>query len=205
MTRRGRHLLAVVCLSQLLWAQADVGIPRQTATASDCPSTPAVLPDGTLKLTDCKGTTEIRKDAAIVPVSHSSAAASLPDSVGLETKSKYEESLRAGYDYQTYSYAHAKRTFDWQDWSGRIIFWMVISLVGSGLVFSSIHFYVGLRQQVVTSDKKPESGDEATEFEATLQGIKLKSSVLGLLILSMSMVFFYMYLKFVYPITNITQ
>ncbi len=206
MTGSGKQLLSIMFLSQLLWAQADVGLPKQPASASDCRSTPTVLPDGTLKLTDCKGATEFKKDAAIAPASQSSAVpSSVPDLVDLQTKTKYEESLRASYEYQTYSYYHAKRTFDWQDWSGRIIFWMVMSLVTAGLVSSCIHFYVGLKRPTGSSDKAPESKNDATEFEATLQGIKLKSSVLGLLILTMSMVFFYMYLRFVYPITNITQ
>jgi len=206
MTGNGKQLLVIALLTQQLWAQdTSIGLPRQPAAASDCPATPQVLADGTLKLTDCKGATEFRKGVAIMPASNPSGQPTVPDSVDLQTKTKYEESLRASYEYQAYSYNHAKRTFDWQDWSGRIIFWMVMLLVLAGLVFSSVHFYVGLKRPRGTSDKAPGSTDDATEFEATLQGIKLKSSVLGLAILTMSMVFFYLYLKFVYPITNITQ
>jgi hypothetical protein len=202
MTGACKQLLAILLLSQLLWAQENIniGLPKPPAATSDCPVTPQVLVDGTVKFTDCKGTS-----VTMSSPSNPSALATTPDSVDLQTQTKYEESLRARYDYENYSYAHAKRTFDWQDWSGRIIFWMVMALVGTGLVFSFIHFVAGLRRPVATSDKKPETLDDAIEFEATLQGIKLKSSVLGLAILTMSMVFFYMYLKFVYPITNISQ
>jgi uncharacterized membrane protein YhaH (DUF805 family) len=204
MIANGKCLLFIVLLSPVLCAQVNIGLPTQPSPA-DCTSTPTVLPDGSLKLTDCKGATEVRKDMAIMPAANPSGAPALPDSADLQTRTKYQESLRASYEYQTYSYAHAKQTFDWQDRSGRLIFWMVMLLVLAGLVFSSIHFYVGLKRPPATSGKAPENADDATEFEATLQGIKLKSSVLGLAILSMSMVFFYMYLKFVYPITNITQ
>jgi hypothetical protein len=196
-------LLLITLLSQVLCAQVNIGLPKP-APPADCTSTPVVLPDGSLKLTDCKGATEVRKDLAITPATNPSETPAPPDSADLQTKTKYLESLRASYEYQTYSYLHAKETFDWQDWSGRVIFWMVMLLVLAGLVFSSIHFYVGLKHPLASSDKSENAGN-ATEFEATLQGIKLKSSVLGLAILSMSMVFFYMYLKFVYPITNITQ
>jgi hypothetical protein len=57
----------------------------------------------------------------------------------------------------------------------------------------------------LTAGKQLQTEDCGSEFEATLQGIKRKSSVLGLLILAISMVFFYLYLKYVYPITNIMQ
>jgi hypothetical protein len=83
-------------------------------------------------------------------------------------------------------------------------------IVFAGLAFSAVQFYVGLHHPLESRAKADgkESAphdDGVSEFEATLQGIKLKSSVLGLIILAMSMVFFYLYLKYVYPITNISQ
>ena len=219
MKRAARLLLAILFFTPILWAQANVELSRKPA--ADCPSNAVLGPDGILTLTDCKGSTQTQAAVATSPASGSTSQPSSPGSADPNTQSRLEESIRAKYDYDTYSYAHAKRTFEWQYWSGRIIFWMVMMLVGAGLIFSSIHFYVGLKRPVLPPDKKVGSADDskaedarqlpapsvedATEFEASLRGIKLKSSVLGLLILTMSMVFFYMYLKFVYPITNVTQ
>jgi hypothetical protein len=127
-----------------------------------------------------------------------------------ETRAKEQAAVRARYDYQAFSFAHAQRTFDFQYSSGRVIFWVVLLIVFAGLAFSAVQFYVGLHHPLdsrAKADGKESAATEdcVSEFEATLQGIKLKSSVLGLIILAMSMVFFYLYLKYVYPITNITQ
>jgi hypothetical protein len=86
----------------------------------------------------------------------------------------------------------------------------VLLIVFAGLALSAVQFYVGLRHPLESRAKagaksSPQDDPSVSEFEATLQGIKLKSSVLGLIILAMSMVFFYLYLKYVYTITNLAQ
>ena len=118
--------------------------------------------------------------------------------------------MRAQFDYEAYSYLHARRTFDFQYWSGEVIFWAVLLIVFTGLVFSGVQFYVGLRHPLPAHlsgriDPPGPDNQAVSEFEATLKGIKLKSSVVGLIILAMSMVFFYLYLKYVYPISNISH
>lgn len=211
--------LTPILLGQLLLAQANVAVPVHPAPASpqpDCHSTPKVLPDGSLQFTDCSGTRTPVKRESLTPTG--TGGAGTPGAGGTipteyadpQTNAKYQEMLRAGLDYQTYSYMHAKRTFEWQYWSGRIIFWIAMSLVGAGLLFSAVQFYLGFRHPTVvkTGDSEApaaQADTTASEFEATLHGIKLKSSVLGLLILAMSMVFFYLYLKYVYPITNVSS
>jgi hypothetical protein len=44
--------------------------------------------------------------------------------------------------------------------------------------------------------------DLATDFEVSATGFKVKSSVLGLLLMLISMCFFYLYLRYVYPVQN---
>ncbi|HET6175905.1 MAG TPA: hypothetical protein VFE61_03160 [Candidatus Sulfotelmatobacter sp.] len=126
------------------------------------------------------------------------------------TRAKKQEALRAQYDYNIFSIQHAERTFEFQYWTGKIIFWIVLLIVFAGLALSAVQFYVGLRHPLESRAKagakeSPQDDPSVSEFEATLQGIKLKSSVLGLIILAMSMVFFYLYLKYVYTITNLAQ
>jgi hypothetical protein len=212
-------------LAPLLLSQANVGVsqpakrPASNAAikpASDCRPQPTVNANGELEFTGCSEKAEhvdrSKFDSSFPPAGSSAEgqrrAVSAAD-LDPETRTKQQQALRARYDYQTFSFAHAQRTFDFQYRSGRVIFWVVLLIVFAGLAFSAVQFYVGLHHPLESraqaDGKEPASNDGCvSEFEATLQGIKLKSSVLGLLILAMSMVFFYLYLKYVYPITNIT-
>jgi len=212
-------------LGQFVLAQANVSMPpvkRPSTTptkkpTSDCRPQPTLNANGELEFTGCSEKPE-RVDRSQFDPSSAQSGSTTERQRGAvssaeldpQTRAKQQEALRAKYDYQTFSFAHAKRTFEFQYGSGRIIFWVVLLIVFSGLAFSAVQFYVGLHHPLesrVKADGKESApnGESVSEFEATLQGIKLKSSVLGLIILAMSMVFFYLYLKYVYPITNISQ
>jgi hypothetical protein len=52
-------------------------------------------------------------------------------------------------------------------------------------------------------DDKDNSSDLNTQFEANFKGIKVSSPVLGVIILTLSLLFFYLYLVYVYPITEV--
>jgi hypothetical protein len=82
----------------------------------------------------------------------------------------------------------------------RIIFTVVIVLVFAGIGFAAMQFYVGLKRSR-TSDAGPRS--DITELEASLKGIRVSSPVLGVVILTLSLAFFYLYLAYVYPISEI--
>ena len=184
---------------------------RTSAPNSDCRPEPVVTAKG-IEYTGCSDKPDHVERSQFEPkstaVTQSTNQASLD--VDPPTRAKYQEALQAKYDYQVFSFYHAKRTFQFQYWSGQIIFWVVLLIVFAGLAFSAVQFYVGIRHPLDSRAKSsgevsPPNEECVSEFEATLQGIKLKSSVLGLLILAMSMVFFYLYLKFVYPISNLSQ
>ena len=115
-----------------------------------------------------------------------------PEVSGLDpaTKSKYLAALAAYYDYRISGYGHREAVFSWQFLSSKIIFWAVLLVVFAGMLFSSVQFFGHLY--------KP----EVTEVEASLQGVKVSSPVLGVVILTISIAFFYLYLVFVYPISN---
>jgi hypothetical protein len=211
-------------LASLVLAQANVSMPepaqrpaptRSTKTAADCRPQPTVNANGDLEFTGCSDKTEHVERSKFDPSSAPGGSAAKrqklsPADLDPQTRAKQQEALRAKYAYQAFSFAHAQRTFEFQYRSGRIIFWVVLLIVFAGLAFSAVQFYVGLHHPLESrakaDSKEPAPTEECvSEFEATLQGIKLKSSVLGLIILAMSMVFFYLYLKYVYPITNIAQ
>jgi hypothetical protein len=90
---------------------------------------------------------------------------------------------------------HRKAVFVWQFWSSRVIFVVVLLLVAAGMYFAAVQFHLGIRQ-------KKRGIPEVTEIAASVTGVKVSSPVLGVIILMISLEFFYLYLSFVYPITN---
>lgn len=116
-------------------------------------------------------------------------------------KAIYEDALYAYYEYQVTGFEHRRNVFDWQLYSSKIIFWCVLFLVFSGICFSGIQFYRSIKTG--PQEGAGPTGGSATEFEATAKGIKITSPVLGVIILVISLVFFYLYLVYVYPIREI--
>jgi hypothetical protein len=126
-------------------------------------------------------------------------------------------------EYGVFSLKHAEKAYEWQHTSTIIIFWVVIMLMVAGIVFSWIQFRQGMHHPaqplmpslttVSTAEAVAAGGEAAaapevtmeknavTEFSASPQGIKVASSTLGVIILVISMCFFYMYLRYVYPIS----
>lgn len=106
------------------------------------------------------------------------------------TKLKYLEAYRGLFENNIRNYEHSQQVFKWQLTSSKLIFITVIILVMAGIVFSGLQFKRG------TSDSK-------TEFEFSRHGFKVSSSILGVIILVISLAFFYLYLVYVYPIQEI--
>ena len=104
----------------------------------------------------------------------------------------YIESIRAYYDYKQQGYDHRRKSFDWQLLSSKIVFFAVLVLIGFGLYFSYMQFRRDADKEGVATTN--------TEMEASATGIKVSSPVLGVIILVLSMVFFYLYLVYVFPI-----
>ena len=126
-------------------------------------------------------------------------------------KEKYFENQYS--QYFTDNLNHRKQTFDWQLSSTKLIFFTVIIIVISGLVFSGIQFYQSLNQvnsfnKLINSENLEKAehlkGFDKTEIELSVSnGIKINSSIIGLIILSISIAFFYLYILYVYPINQI--
>ena len=120
----------------------------------------------------------------------------------LAVLSKEDSALKKAIsEYNLFGLAHRKSSLQWNLNSSIIIFWTVIFLVLSGIAFAGIQFYIAMQAAKKTGVVKPE--ETATQVEATVQGIKVSSPVLGVIILIISMLFFYLYLKYVYPVTEI--
>ncbi len=112
-----------------------------------------------------------------------------------ETEAAYQHAWRAYYAYRADGYTHRQRVFVWQDLSTKIIFAVVIFLVLAGVYFAAVQFHVGMREGRLTG--------EPGEVEMSFKGIKVRSPVLGVIVLTISLAFFYLYLIYVYPIQNV--
>jgi hypothetical protein len=106
----------------------------------------------------------------------------------------YQQAQMAYYMFKKNEFVQANRVFNWQLITSKIIFIIVNLIVLSGIWFSGVQFYSSLR--------KGEKAEES-KFVISGKGVSISSSVLGLLILILSIVFFYLYLVHVYPIKPI--
>lgn len=106
------------------------------------------------------------------------------------TARAYVAALRELYLYQRTGFQHRAKVFRWQFYSSIVIFVIVHLLVLAGLYFSWMQFRKG-------------SDGMASNLEISHTGVKVQSSVLGVIILVVSLAFFYLYLVYVYPINEI--
>jgi hypothetical protein len=124
-------------------------------------------------------------------------------------------------DFAIWQNEYTKRVFDHQDTYTFFIFMTVNLLVLAGLYFAWLQFKATLhlsqrsrRSRTVTKSGITESPEgksepnssgpwEVQELKVGPDGLAISSSFVGLIILGLSMCFFFMYLKYVYPI-NIT-
>lgn len=119
---------------------------------------------------------------------HASAALREPVSVGVPAK------IQEAYDaYRIAALQQRTAAFAWQAFASTIIFWLVVVLVLSGIAFSGIQFWFGLRRG---------TPEDSGEVDVSLDGLKVRSQFLGVVTLALSLAFFYLYLKTVYPIVE---
>ncbi|SEO10942.1 hypothetical protein SAMN05192574_105337 [Mucilaginibacter gossypiicola] len=103
--------------------------------------------------------------------------------------------------YYLWALQNRKLIISRQQCTGNLIFILVVTLVLSGLIFSGIQFYIALK----SLKKRSGGANTATSFKASLSGIEVSSSVLGVIVLTISIVFFYLYLSRVYPLVSLDQ
>ena len=127
------------------------------------------------------------------------------------TRAVYLESVRAYYEYRVDGFRHRRGVFAWQLASSKVIFVVVVLLVLSGVYFSGVQFHTTLRAMKLAAEARA-GGDAAAgpgpdalggEIEAGLDRFKVRSPVLGVIILALSFLFFYLYIVHVHPIQEI--
>lgn len=140
----------------------------------------------------------------------------LQDSLQRRIKVEESESFIAEQQYYRQSLIHRGQSFSWQYTSSIIIFFLVIITVLCGLIYSGMQFYysvqeIKLKKQLILKremekvehSELPKIQDGNTQLEVTLSSIKISSSLIGVIILTISIAFFFLYLAYVYPIERL--
>lgn len=191
-----RILLAVA----LLWPLAAAGqVNVDGDGAPDGPTGPPSGPtaEGRADATDPRVADRISrlKERQAEETSQKPATPPVGTAFNAETEASFQRAWQAYYEYRADGYTHRQRVFEWQDLSTKIIFAVVIVLVLAGVYFAAVQFHAGLRAKREPTD--------ASEVELSIKGIKVRSPVLGVIVLTISLAFFYLYLIYVYPIENV--
>jgi hypothetical protein len=227
MLTKGRTMGSVLafCLTALASVPADLHA-QDTARVDRVPSQ-ALSSDAFRARLQSLVTSNATLPAApggLAEPSHSSSASpGIPSPPEAEiSDEKAKEASRAYtreyWSYYTRALEHRRQIFQWQLLSSKIIFWAVLALVFAGIYFAAVQFHASLGRDVRAADQlanpEPEQAKVAptervvltpdmTELSASLEGIKVRSPILGVIILVISLAFFYLYLQFVYPIEEI--
>ena len=108
----------------------------------------------------------------------------------LEVRNSYYE---ARVEHQKELLALAEKSFKTQHWMTVGLFWIISILVLGGFILSYLQIRDG-----ISGDK--ENGVEKAKFKLGKSGVEFSSSVIGLVVLFMSFMFFHLYVKDVYSI-----
>jgi hypothetical protein len=119
-----------------------------------------------------------------------------------------EEYLQAYHDWKLYKIEIARNTFTFHYWSSLIIFAVVLGIVFMGLYLTWVQVTMRIDAEKLREAEgkaKKDGEKEQHQVEISAEGLKLKSSVIGLSILTVSLAFFYLYLVYVYPVNFVGQ
>jgi len=161
---------------------------------------------------------EIQKGKQVVPVvpsEQSNSSLGLPfscDGFADKDKGLYAACLSAleeTFTYESERLKHRKWVFRCQLIATNVSFVIVMVMIGLGLWFAYIQFS---REFPIVPGKTTVSDSVAadqviarsqTDIEVSLARIKVSSSILGVIILGLAMGFFYLYIRFVFPILSV--
>jgi len=124
-----------------------------------------------------------------------------------QSKKAMFAAFKSYYEYRSTGFEHRKQVFAWQLFSSKIIFVVVIFLVLVGVYFSWVQFHKKMDDEK-TGEPLPGNSDakkseDVTTISASVKEIKVSSPILGVIILVISLLFFYLYLVYVFPIEEI--
>lgn len=137
------------------------------------------------------------------------------DSIGNQTDKEKDvhdaclSALKENFTYESERLKHRKWVFRFQLVATNISFVIVIVMVAFGLRFAYVQFSREF-PRVLPATAAIDLGGRAennisttTDIEVSLARVKISSSILGVVILGLAMGFFYLYIRFVFPIQGV--
>ena len=106
----------------------------------------------------------------------------------------YEEDTLGDFNVRKSSYIQ-------QQLDTWVLLWMVVAITLSGVVLAGLQLLAAYRLASV-GQSEFQSGGQAGEVRFDAKSVSVKSSVTGLLILTVSFAFFIVYVKWVYPLNE---
>jgi hypothetical protein len=123
--------------------------------------------------------------------------------------------IKAISRYNVFVFEHKMNAYRWQLISAKIIFFVVVLIVLTGLLLSYMQFKKSMRVYNIVSgntvadpkkqnepQKESNNSELQTSLELSKEGVKISSAVIGLIILIVSVGFFYLYLQHVFGINS---
>jgi hypothetical protein len=191
MKTSGAALVAVVLFAGSTWAQdAPEQPPRDPPVDIDQllgPTGPQTMEEKAHELT--------RDAGAIENAIRQSECSLLQDDRAQE---RCWQASAAFYEYLTRELSRRSQVFWWRHLFSKIIFFVVMLIVAIGLYFAWRQF--AATEKLGESERTRELG---SSIELGAGGVKVSSPVLGIIILALSLGFFYLYLAHVYPIVEV--
>jgi hypothetical protein len=178
----------VLCLWVLSCALAG---PVLASPQKPCKPEP-VFQDGSFGTKDCNGVfTPTYKPSFTLPLPASEVVEPVPGQSSAGSRENAAKLAAEAEEYSQWNNSYVRKVFEWQFYSTVILFLVVVTLVSFGLYFAYIQFI--LSSHMV--DETPQ------ELKISAHEVVLKSSFLGVVILAFSLAFFFLYLRYVYPIS----
>jgi hypothetical protein len=120
-------------------------------------------------------------------------------SYGPEGQSACKEAVKGFFVYTRDGFVHRMNVFQKQYWLSFGIFFVAVALVFLGMYFAWVQFSLSMRSRA-KPDSSGTTDDLNTQLSLSMSEVKVNSPVLGVIILIISLAFFYMYLVFVFPV-----
>lgn len=207
-------MMALRSIGVVLLCAASLALAEETPLEKAAKAAAAAA--SALKAESAKPGTATEKDLALPETPNDVVLADA------ESKKAYLDAMQRYFAYRASGYSYRSRVFEWQLFSSRVIFVVVLMLVLSGVYFAAVQFHVALRAATRRDRTKTREHSEeqpsttpatatppadvlslGSKVSASSSGVSVESSVLGVVILALSLAFFYLYLVYVYPIVNV--
>lgn len=109
--------------------------------------------------------------------------------------------IREKIDRERAKLVERKKAVAWTNFEARVVFLVVHVGLVLALCIAVLEFVEVRRvRRRAESLQKPEESREVQEFQVSLEGVAIKTSLQGILLLGIAFAFYLLYVRFVYPV-----